>query len=68
VALFKLKVTPSERNFQTCARRFNIDNLKLTEVKKEFKIKLQNRCQELQRAEDRNEDIEETWNEAKCID
>jgi exonuclease III len=39
VALFKLKVMASQRKFQTCARRFNIDNLKQTEVMKEFKIK-----------------------------
>jgi hypothetical protein len=37
-----------------CARIFNIGNLKETELKKEFKIKLQNRYQELQRAEDQN--------------
>jgi hypothetical protein len=52
---------------QTCARRFNmhVDNLQQNEVKKEFKIKLQNGYQELQRAEDQNEDIEKIWNEAK---
>jgi hypothetical protein len=31
----------------------------------EFKIKLQNRYQELQRTEDQNEDIKGIWNEAK---
>jgi hypothetical protein len=36
-----------------------------TEVKKELKIKLQNRYQELQRAEDQNEDKEDIWDEAK---
>jgi hypothetical protein len=55
----------SQRKLETCARRFNMDNVKQTEVKKEFKIKSQNRCQLLQRAEGQNEDIEEIWNEAK---
>jgi hypothetical protein len=31
LALFKLKLLPSERKFQTCARRFNIDNFEETE-------------------------------------
>jgi hypothetical protein len=65
VALFKLKVLASQRKFQTCERRFNTDYLKHTEVKKKFKIKLQNRYQELQRAAGQNEDIEEMLNEAK---
>jgi predicted nuclease of predicted toxin-antitoxin system len=63
VALFKLKVVPSQKKFQTCAIRFN--NLTHSKVKKAFKIKLQNRYEELQRVEDQNEEIEKIWNEAK---
>jgi Spy/CpxP family protein refolding chaperone len=39
--------------------------LKQIEIKNEFKIKLQNRYQELQRTDDQNEDIEEIWNATK---
>jgi hypothetical protein len=67
VALFKLKVLASQRKFQTCAKRFNIDNFKQTEIKNVFKNKLQNRYQELQRIEYQKEDIEEIWNEAKSV-
>jgi hypothetical protein len=61
--LVKLKVLASKRKFQTCAKRFNIDNFKQIKIKNEFKIKLKNRYQELQRIEDQNEDI--IWYEAK---
>jgi hypothetical protein len=67
VDLFKLKVLASHRKFQTCAEKLNIENSKQTEIKNEFRIKLQNKYQQLQRTEDQKKDIEDFWNEGKSV-